>query len=101
MTTPSPKNPASITEHEAQQVEHANAPGRQPVVFVHGLWLLPSSWDHWATVFEEAGYTALTIDSGRRRRAARRPQQKRTGGVQEARCPSSTAQGWLPASRWA
>lgn len=43
-----------------QQVERANATGRQPVVFIHGLWLLPSSWDRWAAVFEEAGYTALT-----------------------------------------
>jgi non-heme chloroperoxidase len=51
---------ATMTEHEAQQVERANATGLQPVVFVHGLWLLPSSWDRWATVFEEAGYTALT-----------------------------------------
>jgi pimeloyl-ACP methyl ester carboxylesterase len=55
-----PTGPTTITEHEAQQVERANATGRQPVVFVHGLWLLPSSWDRWATVFEEAGYTALT-----------------------------------------
>src|SRR5258707_2976507 len=52
--------PATITEHEAQQVERANATWLQPVVFVHGLWLLPSSWDRWAAVFEEAGYTALT-----------------------------------------
>ena len=52
--------PATITEHEAQQVERANATGRQPVVFVHGLWLLPSSWDRWAMMFEEAGYTVLT-----------------------------------------
>src|SRR5215468_9589721 len=51
---------ATITEHEAKQVERANLTGRQPVVFVHGLWLLPSSWDRWATLFEEAGYTALT-----------------------------------------
>jgi non-heme chloroperoxidase len=51
---------ATITEHEAQQVERANATGLQPVVFVHGLWLLPSSWDRWAVVFEGAGYTALT-----------------------------------------
>ncbi|MFL6235274.1 MAG: alpha/beta hydrolase [Thermoanaerobaculia bacterium] len=50
----------TITEHEKQQVEAANATGRQPVVFVHGLWLLPSSWDRWAKVFEEAGFTALT-----------------------------------------
>ena len=50
----------TITEHEEQRVDKANASGRTPVVFVHGLWLLPSSWDRWATVFEEAGYTALT-----------------------------------------
>ncbi len=51
---------ATITEHELQQVDRANATGLQPIVFVHGLWLLPSSWDRWVTVFEEAGYTALT-----------------------------------------
>jgi non-heme chloroperoxidase len=63
MTTESSKTPqagTTIIEHEARQVERANATGRQPVVFVHGLWLLPSSWDRWAAVFEEAGYTALT-----------------------------------------
>src|SRR6185503_6500263 len=49
-----------ITDHEAEQIEIANATGLQPIVFIHGLWLLPSSWDRWATVFEEAGYTALT-----------------------------------------
>jgi non-heme chloroperoxidase len=52
--------PTTITEHEAQEVARANATGLQPVVFIHGLWLLPSSWDRWATVFEEAGFTALT-----------------------------------------
>src|SRR5436309_2926721 len=50
----------AIAEHEAAQVEQANATGRTPVVFIHGLWLLPSSWERWATRFEEAGYTALT-----------------------------------------
>ncbi len=50
---------ATISDHEAHQVERANATGLQPVMFVHGLWLLPSSWDRWATVFEEAGYTTL------------------------------------------
>src|SRR4029078_10837052 len=43
-----------------EQIERANATGLTPVVFIHGLWLLPSSWDRWATVFEEAGFTALT-----------------------------------------
>ena len=50
----------TLTEHEQQQLDEANASGKTPVVFIHGLWLLPSSWDRWATVFEEAGYTALT-----------------------------------------
>jgi pimeloyl-ACP methyl ester carboxylesterase len=51
---------ASITEREAQQVERANANGRTPVVFIHGLWLLPSSWDNWVRVFENAGYAGVT-----------------------------------------
>jgi pimeloyl-ACP methyl ester carboxylesterase len=49
----------TITEHELQQCRRANATGSQPVVFVHGLWLLPSSWDRWAKLFEEAGFAAL------------------------------------------
>ena len=53
-------NSGTITEHEAAQVERANASSGTPVVFVHGLWLLPSSWDRWVTLFEEAGYVALT-----------------------------------------
>src|SRR3954451_12728538 len=50
----------TITQREAEQVERANASGRPPVVFIHGLWLLPSSWDNWAQRFEEAGYAAVT-----------------------------------------
>jgi non-heme chloroperoxidase len=49
--------PSAVTD---EQIERVNASGLTPVVFVHGLWLLPSSWDRWATVFEEAGFTALT-----------------------------------------
>jgi hypothetical protein len=44
----------------AEQIDQANATGRTPVVFVHGLWLLPSSWDRWAAVFDEAGYPPVT-----------------------------------------
>ena len=50
----------SVTVSEDEQVERANESGLQPVVFIHGLWLLPSSWDRWAGVFEGAGYSALT-----------------------------------------
>jgi non-heme chloroperoxidase len=53
---------SSISERERQQIDRANATNATPVVFIHGLWLLPSSWDPWAAVFEEAGYVALTPD---------------------------------------
>src|SRR3989449_5551430 len=48
-----------ITTHEQQEIDRANAEGKQPVVFVHGLWLLSSSWDNWRVLFEEQGYTTL------------------------------------------
>jgi non-heme chloroperoxidase len=48
------------SDRETRQVEQANASERTPVVFIHGLWLLPSSWDRWADLFEEAGYAAVT-----------------------------------------
>jgi non-heme chloroperoxidase len=44
---------------DLEQVEQTNATGLAPVMFIHGLWLLESSWDRWAAVFEEAGYTAI------------------------------------------
>jgi pimeloyl-ACP methyl ester carboxylesterase len=50
---------AAATAHETEQIDRANASDRTPVVFVHGLWLLPSSWDRWCTVFEEAGFVPL------------------------------------------
>lgn len=50
----------SITQRESEQVQSTNASGRTPVVFIHGLWLLPSSWQRWAQMFEEAGFAALT-----------------------------------------
>ncbi len=49
----------TITQGEREQVERANATGKTPVVFVHGLWLLPSSWQNWMDLFEEAGYAPL------------------------------------------
>ena len=58
--TPATTPAVTVTDHEAQQIARSNASGLQPIVFVHGLWLLPSSWDRWAAFFEEAGFTALT-----------------------------------------
>jgi pimeloyl-ACP methyl ester carboxylesterase len=48
-----------ITSHEGQAIDEANATRRPPVVFVHGLWLLPSSWDRWQEVFRSAGYAPI------------------------------------------
>jgi non-heme chloroperoxidase len=57
--TAAPTGPTTITLEEAEQIERANTTGLRPVVFVHGLWLLGSSWDPWAAMFEEAGYAPL------------------------------------------
>src|ERR671911_1333009 len=53
---------ASISERESREIEAANASGTTPVVFIHGLWLLPSSWATWADFFKQAGYAPLTPD---------------------------------------
>jgi non-heme chloroperoxidase len=54
-----------MTSYEAatvEQVAQANSSGRTPVVFVHGLWLLPTSWDEWGTFFLDAGYVPVLVD---------------------------------------
>jgi pimeloyl-ACP methyl ester carboxylesterase len=52
----------AISEREAAQVEKANSGDRTPIVLIHGLWLLPSSWDNWVGYFEEEGYAGVTPD---------------------------------------
>ncbi|HEY4243035.1 MAG TPA: alpha/beta hydrolase [Kofleriaceae bacterium] len=49
----------TLADFELHEIERANASGLRPVVFVHGLWLLPSSWQRWRALFEEHGYTTL------------------------------------------
>jgi len=53
---------ASISERENREIQAANASDRTPVVFIHGLWLLPGSWASWADLFTQAGYAPLTPD---------------------------------------
>lgn len=50
---------APLTEHEQQEIAEANDSGLVPVVFVHGLWLLPSSWDRWRAFFADEGFATL------------------------------------------
>ena len=49
----------SLSEREQEEIDRANESGRQPVAFVHGLWLLSSSWDRWRTLFENSGYATI------------------------------------------
>ena len=51
-----------ITEREQEEIDAANKSGSTPVVFIHGLWLLPSSWDRWGEFFKKAGYAPLAPD---------------------------------------
>jgi len=62
MSTQQVERTATISERERREIDSANASGNTPVVFIHGLWLLPSSWDNWADLFNEAGYAPLTPD---------------------------------------
>jgi non-heme chloroperoxidase len=76
MTSPEPStstNAKTITDHELEQCQRASQTGRTPVVFVHGLWLLPSSWDRWAALLEDNGYAALTPGGRTTPRRSRRP----------------------------
>lgn len=50
---------STITAREQSEIDSANASGRRPVVFVHGLWLLAGSWDAWRSFFEDSGYATL------------------------------------------
>ena len=51
---------STIPQHTLDDIAEVNGSGRTPVVFIHGLWLLPSSWDRWAEVFKGAGYAPIT-----------------------------------------
>jgi non-heme chloroperoxidase len=53
---------ASVSERENREIKAANASASTPVVFIHGLWLLPSSWANWADLFTQAGYAPLAPD---------------------------------------
>jgi non-heme chloroperoxidase len=49
----------TITLREQAEIDAANSSERQPVVFVHGLWVLSGSWDPWRAHFDEASYATL------------------------------------------
>src|SRR5262245_39938331 len=54
------KQQPDITDYEAAQIAAVNKTGKQPVLFIHGLWLLPTSWDRWRTLFEEQGFATYS-----------------------------------------
>jgi pimeloyl-ACP methyl ester carboxylesterase len=50
---------SDVTKAEASEIEAANGSGKPVVAFVHGLWLLSNSWQHWRELFEENGYATI------------------------------------------
>lgn len=48
-------------EHDRAEIQRANESGLVPVVLVHGLWLLASSWARWGELFAEAGYAPVAL----------------------------------------
>jgi hypothetical protein len=50
---------SGFSPREQREIVQANQSGMEPVVFVHGLWLLASSWDPWRKFFEDSGYVTL------------------------------------------
>ncbi len=50
---------SAISPREQREIFRANQSDLEPVVFVHGLWLLAGSWEPWRRFFEEAGYVTL------------------------------------------
>ena len=60
MSKATPSTDTSPTTAELNELERANDSGKTPVVFVHGLWLLDSSWDRWASYFADAGFAPVT-----------------------------------------
>lgn len=53
---------STITDAESVQIQAANSSSKQPIIFVHGLWLLASSWDSWTSYFSDLGYACVAID---------------------------------------
>jgi non-heme chloroperoxidase len=50
---------STLTEAEITDITKANDSGRPVVAFIHGLWLLSSSWERWRSLFEEAGWATI------------------------------------------
>ena len=49
----------AITATEQAEVDRANSTEATPIVFVHGLWLLPGSWQPWRELAEAQGFVTL------------------------------------------
>ena len=84
---------STISEHELAQVERANASGLQSVAFVHGLWLLPSSWDQVGDAVRGSRVHRRHPRAGRttRRRSRRRRRTRRSSPTRaSARSPTTS-----------
>ncbi len=66
---------STMTEHEAAQVERANASHATPIVFVHGLWLLPLELGPLGDAIRGGWLCGVDTGLARRSRDSRRGQR--------------------------
>jgi non-heme chloroperoxidase len=59
MTTAAADVSSPISPTVVAELESANASGKTPVVFIHGLWMLKSAWAPWRELFEAEGYATM------------------------------------------
>lgn len=73
-----------------------------PVVFVHGLWMHPSSWDNWVELFGHRGYRAVAArwpgDAGTVADTRRDPDALANRGIAEITDHVAAAIADLPAT---
>ena len=48
-----------LTAQEVDEIDRANASGLTPVVFIHGLWQLSSSWDREHSLMIDHGWAEV------------------------------------------
>lgn len=53
---------SELTDHELDEITRVNDSKKQPVLFVHGLWMLPASWRNWEELFATHGFVTLSAN---------------------------------------
>ncbi|MFF3846856.1 hypothetical protein [Streptomyces sp. NPDC002328] len=73
----STQSSSPLCARDLAEIERPNTTGRIPVVFIHGRWFLPISWERWA-----AGEAGAHPEGVRRHRPCPLPQGVHHTGAQ-------------------